>query len=660
MTKRLPQLEPSADIADSDLLLQSDSSNDDERKLTFSEARAYFSVQSVQRVASRAEMKAVNAAAGYQFSLDEGGRSGDFVVRDSAGAGFLIIKSVTSSSVDATSDTITATAHGLVNGDGVKPTTSVNGLTDGQLYWVVGATANTFQLSLTYGGAAVDLTGATNLTVDHLLDPMEGVFVLLDNGNYAERTGMANPRESARGEWFAAAPDLTLDSSPSIISALALADRVAIGGGGYRCDNMIEIAANKALILESGTTLKRTADTANTDPVVWIKGSQATFRGEGQSSGRVQTENRAPSGIVRLGQRDMTASIDNISYCTLKDIFIIGSLNYGQTTGSPDVGLHLPSPQIGGLVNYFHNISGIRILDVNIGVWLLGWANALTISGIQGQRIGNTTLPGGREVRCMFRVSGALDNMISSSFFTQSPDSTGMYYEDYDNTANGGVIHTPGENSFMGLTFEQGGAAANGLYATVSGSNSYFQITNNVAGGNIFPSDFLEKNILFARGTTMNTLAEAGASQTQFITKDQNSASDTAYASGLAFSSLLENETYDIGTIGLTTTDECLVEVNMKLRTGTSLSGGAFKLIARLSRDGASNYTLTVLEYKASGRGDLAGIQGNTLVFKNYNNGTATSNGVIEGTIEVYGADTLTIPLSLTVSGSAGTPLVRT
>ncbi|WP_138438604.1 hypothetical protein [Marinobacter alexandrii] len=187
MTKRLPQLEPSSDIADSDLLLQSDSSNDDERKLPFSEAREYFSAQSVQRVASRTEMKAINAAADYQFSLDEGGRSGDFVVRDSAGAGFLIIKSVTSTSVDATTDTITSTAHGLVDGDGVKPTTTVNGLTAGQLYWVVGATANTFQLSLTYGGAAVDLTGTTNFTVDHMFDPLEGRYALLDNGNYVER-----------------------------------------------------------------------------------------------------------------------------------------------------------------------------------------------------------------------------------------------------------------------------------------------------------------------------------------------------------------------------------------------------------------------------------------------------------------------------------------
>lgn len=59
-----------------------------------------------------------------------------------------------------TGDTVTHTAHGLVNGDKVvfDTITTTTGLTVGVEYFVVSATANTFQVSTTAGGAAVALT----------------------------------------------------------------------------------------------------------------------------------------------------------------------------------------------------------------------------------------------------------------------------------------------------------------------------------------------------------------------------------------------------------------------------------------------------------------------------------------------------------------------
>lgn len=62
---------------------------------------------------------------------------------------------------DAGTDTLTSNAHGLSNGQRVKLTTSGSlpgGVTTSGRYYVVGATTNTFQLSLTSGGAAIDLT----------------------------------------------------------------------------------------------------------------------------------------------------------------------------------------------------------------------------------------------------------------------------------------------------------------------------------------------------------------------------------------------------------------------------------------------------------------------------------------------------------------------
>lgn len=67
-------------------------------------------------------------------------------------------------STDVTANTITSNGHGLVNTDrvllfNVVGETIPAGITEGGAYFVVGAATDTFQISLTSGGAAVDLTG---------------------------------------------------------------------------------------------------------------------------------------------------------------------------------------------------------------------------------------------------------------------------------------------------------------------------------------------------------------------------------------------------------------------------------------------------------------------------------------------------------------------
>lgn len=71
-------------------------------------------------------------------------------------------------------DKIYAPAHGLANNDRICPTlfgatgALPTGLSDGTLYYVVGATTDDFQLSATQGGAAIDLTGAGSGPVQYL------------------------------------------------------------------------------------------------------------------------------------------------------------------------------------------------------------------------------------------------------------------------------------------------------------------------------------------------------------------------------------------------------------------------------------------------------------------------------------------------------------
>ena len=77
--------------------------------------------------------------------------------------------------VDIATDTITSTAHGASDGDTLYYTvsagqTAIGGLTSGTTYYVVGSTANTFQLAATSGGTAITLTALGTGTADTFED----------------------------------------------------------------------------------------------------------------------------------------------------------------------------------------------------------------------------------------------------------------------------------------------------------------------------------------------------------------------------------------------------------------------------------------------------------------------------------------------------------
>lgn len=67
-------------------------------------------------------------------------------------------------STDVTNDTITSSGHGLSNGDRVMvfnvfAESLPAGLTEGAVYFVVSAATDTFKVSSTSGGSAIDITG---------------------------------------------------------------------------------------------------------------------------------------------------------------------------------------------------------------------------------------------------------------------------------------------------------------------------------------------------------------------------------------------------------------------------------------------------------------------------------------------------------------------
>lgn len=461
---------------------------------------------------------------------------------------------------------------------------------------------------------------------------------------------------------YGADPTGAADSSAAITAALAAGTHIIVPTGTYRCNTMIELNANKVLELMGGASLRRYAATsASQDPVVWMKGSEASFFGAGQSNSFVVSENRSPKGVVRLGHKDMTESHANVLYCTLQDMTISGAVAYGQTTGSPDVALSMPNPQFNGLASYFHNITGLKVQAANYGIWMQGWANANTISHIQGYLIGNTTMTASFGDAFIY-IDGALDNAISDCFFHFSPDTTGLKVTSADNTGGGGILHVPYANSCKGLVFEQGGANAFGCKIS-SGTGSFYEVKDNCAQGNQVFSTFSDGNILFAINSAQSTWSATQGQRNNAVTGGL-----IGYERYVAYTGLAENTTYKVADIPVGTQAGATIEIDFYANgaSGIAYQGGG-KVVYQLSRTSGGTLTGSGILSRYSGGikpcdpiivGGVA-----TIVFKVDNNGTGvntfqlgidikiTTPGVYSGAPTVY--------TTTTASGTAGTPLAN-
>lgn len=118
--------------------------------------------------------------------------------------------------VSVTNDTITITSHGLTNGDPVQFTTTgtlPTGLSTGTTYYVVSATANTFKVSTTSGGSAVDITAASGGGT-HTLSAGDIIIT-------GSTTGFTNnnilvqvfEKDSGASEYYRIFPDVTINNS---------------------------------------------------------------------------------------------------------------------------------------------------------------------------------------------------------------------------------------------------------------------------------------------------------------------------------------------------------------------------------------------------------------------------------------------------------------
>jgi len=333
--------------------------------------------------------------------------------------------------------------------------------------------------------------------------------------------------------------------------------------GVYETDSTIDLRFKKSLYLSNNVTIRRTtALSATADPVFFVRGSFSAIVGEGRDKTAIETENKCPDGVVKLGFEDMvTVPTGNVEKCRLNGFTMRGPTAFGQTSGAIDVGLHIPSPELATFFNYYHSLNDLSVENVNVGYWFRGWANGIRAAWLYGVNIGNTSLA----PAAMIHYNGPLDGMITDTFLNVSPDTTGLLVDKLDNTANGSPqVMVPQSNSFKGIITEQGGAAA--LTLDVKDSlRSYFEIRDNSSLGFSVHNDFFtDNNILLAgqsAGFPSTKVTELFCRGNAFFGVNKNSVDISQTGIQLV----------DLGSSGFTSEQQNALLLNRKITSGDIL-----------------------------------------------------------------------------------------
>jgi len=147
---------------------------------TFDLVRSLLSVPPV--VETLANAKLIDPTAERAFILHDGIRDGLFLWASANQSARVVHNTITTTSVNASTDLCTLTDHGFQTGHGVYSDTAADGLSVGVTYYVIRVSPSSFKLATSlanaFAGAAIDLTAATNLTLKRLSDPFGAVFII--------------------------------------------------------------------------------------------------------------------------------------------------------------------------------------------------------------------------------------------------------------------------------------------------------------------------------------------------------------------------------------------------------------------------------------------------------------------------------------------------
>jgi hypothetical protein len=377
------------------------------------------------------------------------------------GQGFVVIVpgSFNLTGVAAT-DIFTAVAHGLSTGDQVVFTalTGGTGLTIGTTYYLIGAAADTFQLSLTSGGAAVNFT--TDLTATSTVTPLKyrpGSFHYGDGCFYHRMTTSAGfttqneafdligPRR-VTGELHAVIEYPDYDSNTATVNPSGF--RIRSVSTSSRTDVRVKCYARVI-----GTRLNAGAGVINWRTLLLKEGLLSNFDVEVLSDIRFTNGGNATLIHADIGATQGTSILSGLLKVVVPD-------NSGGGGNTP-IGVQFES----GVFNTVNTNEEILVHDSNF-VGLAAASSTFVFNGATSLR---------SKVRfsnVVFRVSPRPSAAMDAQTFTTAAFATGVgnqyignYAADLHFATGSGAAITAIATSKDGVTYEQVYAQASGAMA---------------------------------------------------------------------------------------------------------------------------------------------------------------------------------------------------
>lgn len=259
---------------------------------------------------------------------------------------------------------------------------------------------------------------------------------------------------------------------------------------GYKVYGMVSLPNGSQINIEAKTTIYKPTDSNNNDPIFFLNESSSSIHGKSMYTSVIKSEKPSPNGVVSIGYWNMCADVGkNILYCSLKDLTVSGNKNGGETSGNPSNVIYMANPQVNGMASYFHLLQNLYIKQGNVGLLMMGWANANIINNIQFYAVGNEKYLAGAAIK-MVNVNGKspLDNVISNVFHHQSTNAVTLFLD-------GGV----GFNSITNINSEQGGAGGTFLLENGGSKSNIISGIDNVSQGSKVSEDFYYLNTFNAR-----------------------------------------------------------------------------------------------------------------------------------------------------------------
>jgi hypothetical protein len=269
----------------------------------------------------------------------------------------------TITAVDISTNTVTSNAHGYVNGTpiGISGTTIPTGLLANTTYYVVGATTNTFQFSLTAGGAAIDITtaGAGTITTSKIY--YLGDLVSYGGVNYYCIVTSYNNQPPTFFYWYPIPSNAYEIPSPYLeadlfdIHYVQSSDVVTLVHPNYPPRELRRLGATQWTLVPISFTSTVSAPTGLAVAVVTPAGSA------------LDTRTPMLYVVTAIG----TELVDESAASTIvtsanQNIFVTGARNTISWTASAGATRYNVYKLQGGLYGYIGSTSGTSIIDDNI------------------------------------------------------------------------------------------------------------------------------------------------------------------------------------------------------------------------------------------------------------------------------------------------------